>query len=89
MGIALIKLKIMPESPDTDLESIKTAGEEKIKTLEGQITKYEEQPIAFGLKALIAFIRIDEKTDTQKVEDVFKDIPNISSLDIIDYRREL
>ena len=79
----------MPESPDTDLESIKTAGEEKIKTLEGQITKYEEQPIAFGLKALIAFIRIDEKTDTQKVEDVFKDIPNISSLDIIDYRREL
>lgn len=89
MGIALIKMKIMPESPDTDLETIKEKGNEIMKEIGGEITKFEEEPIAFGLKALIAYVRIDENTDTSKVEEPFKEIENVSSAEIADYRREL
>ncbi len=89
MGMALIKLKIMPDSPDTDLEALKSRATEKIKSIEGQITHFEEQPIAFGLKALIAFIRINEHKDTSLIENMMKDEEHVSSTDIIDYRREL
>ena len=89
MGIALIKLKIMPSSPDTDLEQIKAITKEKIKAVEGEVTSFEEEPIAFGLKALITFIRIDESKDTSLIENALKDVENISSSEIIDYRREV
>ena len=88
MGIALIKLKIMPESPDTDLESIKQKGKEGIEKLSGEVTSYEEEPIAFGLKALMAFIRISEDNETDTVEEIFKNIESVSSVDIVDYRRD-
>ena len=51
MGIAAIKLKIMPSSPETDLENLKKQAKEKVISLNGKINCIEEQPVAFGLKA--------------------------------------
>ena len=82
-----IKLKIMPNGVDTDLEAIKTIGKQKIEEQEGLINNYEEQPIAFGLKAIIATISWSEAKDTDIVENIFKSIEGVSSVDIIDYRR--
>jgi elongation factor 1-beta len=87
MGVALIKLKIMPESLDIELDDLKVKVKEKITSVGGEVTKFEEEPIAFGLKALIAFIRLDEKKDTSVVENVMKEVEGVSSSDIIDYRR--
>ncbi len=89
MGTALIKLKIMPENLDTDLESIKQAGKIEIEKIGGEVTKYEEQPIAFGLNALIAFTRLDESKQGDIIEEAFKSIPGVSSVDVIDYRRAI
>ena len=89
MGTALIKLKIMPESPDTDLNSIKTKAVKAIEEIKGSLTNSEEQEIAFGLKALIVYVRIDENIETGLVEDSLRNIQGVSSLDIIDYRRAL
>jgi len=89
MGIALIKLKIMPTSPDADLKALRQITTEKISAVEGEVTKFEEEPIAFGLKALITFIRIDENKDTSLIENALKDVENVSSSEIIDYRREI
>lgn len=88
MGQALIQLKIMPESPDTNLDIIKKSGEEKVKQEEGDV-KFEEQDIAFGLKALIASLKIDEEKGTDKAEEIFNNIEGVSSVEIIDYRRAL
>lgn len=87
MGTALIQFKIMPESPDVDLESAKTKITEAVTEKGGEVTKIEEQPIAFGLKALITFIRLDESKSQDDVESALKDVDGISSIDIIDYRR--
>ncbi len=89
MGIALVQLKIMPESPDTDLESIKKIGQEKIKSQKGNIGNFKTQEIAFGLKSLIATINWPEEKDTDLIEQAFKNISGVSSVDIIDYRRSL
>jgi len=88
MGVALIKLKIMPVSPESDLEKIKNFGLKEIKKNGGEISRFEEEPIAFGLKALIAYLRIDEKIkNTNFVETTFSKMPEVASVEIIDYRR--
>ncbi len=53
MGKAVITFKIMPEGVETDLEPIKQKAQE-IVVAEGAIgeTRVEEEPIAFGLKAV-------------------------------------
>ncbi len=88
MATVLIKLKIMPVSPDTNLEEIKKQAEEKIKSLgASNIDSIEEQPIAFGLKALIFTIAWPEEKNTDVLEKLNESIENISSSQIIDYRR--
>lgn len=87
MGIALIKIKIMPSSLETDLEEIKQKAEEIIKKNEGKNCNFEEQPVAFGLKAVIAGFEIDEALPLELIEENLKNIKEINSVDIIDMRR--
>jgi len=87
MGTALIQLKIMPTGLETVLEDLKTKVIKSIELVGGEVSKFEEEPVAFGLKALIAFIRLDESKDTSLVENALSDTEGVSSTDIIDMRR--
>jgi len=87
MGVALIKLKIMTEGLDIVLDELKEKITAKIVEVGGEVTKFEEEPIAFGLKALIAYTRLSEDKDTSLIENALKDVEGVSSSDIIDYRR--
>ena len=87
MGTALLQIKIMPKSPDTNLEEIKGKAEEIILENEGKNPLFEEQPIAFGLKALIVSFSMDESISTDVFEDKLKEIPYVNSAEIIDFRR--
>jgi elongation factor 1-beta len=84
-----VKIKIMPESPDTDLSKIKHEGKQKIESEKAVLHSFEEQLIAFGLKALIATIAWPESKDTSIIEELFKSIHGVSQADIIDYRRAI
>ena len=88
MGTALLQIKVMPESPETDLEQLKTNVEEKLKK-EGaiKISKIEIQPVAFGLKSLIVTLAWPEEQDTEKAVKAVNSLEHVSSSDIIDYRR--
>ena len=87
MGTAILKLKIMPESPETDLGEIKEQGKKGVAEEGGVLSGFEEQPVAFGLKALIATFTWPEEKDTDIAENIFKKIKTVSSVDVIDYRR--
>jgi len=87
MGTALITLKIMPESPDTNLDEIQKQAEKVITENQGQKPKFEKQPIAFGLTALIANFAMDESIPTDPFETKVSEIENVSSAEIIDFRR--
>ncbi|MAG02877.1 elongation factor 1-beta [Candidatus Pacearchaeota archaeon] len=87
MGTALITIKIMPESPDTNLEEIRKSAEGIIDKEEGKNPTSETEPIAFGLNALkISFSR-DETLDSDKMMEQIQNIEKISSAEIIDFRR--
>ena len=77
----------MPESPSTDLEAIKTAAKDRLEKEGGKNIAFEEQPVAFGLKAIIAKTDMPEEKGTDVVENLLSTIENVSSVTIEDYRR--
>jgi len=87
MGTALITLKIMPSSPETDLEAIKEKSKSLIEKNQGSKIRFEEEPIAFGLKAIKVFFDLDESQELELIENSLSQIENISSVQVIDMRR--
>ncbi len=87
MGIAAVKIKLMPSSPDTDLEKIKKKVEALAKIAETKNLKITTEPIAFGLNALILFFAWDESKELDSFEEKLRKIENVNSVEIVDMRR--
>lgn len=87
MGIAGIKIKVMPTSPDVDLEAIKSEIKVLVEKHDGKNREYTEEPIAFGLKAVIAFFEWDESKDSETICKEIEQIENVNSAQTIDVRR--
>lgn len=88
MAVVAVKIKVLPESPEVNLQKMKEEIEVSlIKAGAVKINSIVEEPIAFGLKALIVFFAWPEQHDTSIAEDAIKKIPHVSSEEIIDYRR--
>lgn len=88
MATAGIQFKIMPEGLDTDLEGLKVEIQKKIETFKSGVFKEaKEEPIAFGLKALIVTIALSEDEESDAVENALSEIEGVSSVELIDYRR--
>ncbi len=87
MGITGIKIKIMPTSPEVELEEIKEKSKALIEQKGGKNCKFEEEAIAFGLKAIIAFFEWPEEQELEELEEVLKKVKNVKSIQIIDMRR--
>lgn len=87
MGVAAIKLKIMPESIDVNLSELQKKVQEKLIGFGAKNVSFIEENIAFGLKALIATFAWPEEKDTSILESDLAEVEGISSSQIIDYRR--
>lgn len=87
MGIAAVKIKLMPISPEADLEKIKEKAKTIIEQEHGKNCKFEEEPIAFGLKAIIALFAWPEEQELEGLEKELKEIENVNSVELIDIRR--
>ena len=91
MARVVVTLKIMPESPETDLSSIEEQAKAKIADFsQNNETKTEQEPIAFGLKALkITFVMDESKGSTDALEENIKKIDGVNSVEAIDVRRAI
>ncbi len=87
MGIALITLKIMPASPDVDLEVIKNSVKEKVEEGKGEKVSFEEHPVAFGLKSIQVRFSLDEANELEPIENAVGEVENVSSVSVEDMRR--
>jgi len=87
MGVALLKIKIMPTSPEVNLEQIKEQAKKIVEDSEGKNCRFEEEPIAFGLKAVMVFFDIDESQEMDSIEQGLEKIENVNSVQIVDMRR--
>jgi len=84
----MVSLKIFPSDIVADMNGL----EEMIKkSLEGKATiyKFDEEPVAFGLIALIAHILIPEEASgtMDEVERRLKSIDGISEVEVLVSRR--
>jgi len=91
MAQVVITLKIMPKSPEIDLSSVQSKSEDEIKKFTGDTEmKTEQEPIAFGLKALkIIFVMDESKGSTEVLEENIKKIEGVNSVEAVDVRRAI
>ena len=87
MGIVGVKIKIMPSSPKDNLEEIKNKVKTLVEQKGGKNREYLEEPIAFGLKAIIAFFEWPEEKELGELQEKIKKIKNVNSEQVIDMRR--
>jgi elongation factor 1-beta len=78
MGDVLFTLRVMPSGVDVDLGKLKSSVEEEINP--NEIT---EEPVAFGLKALVVKKVIpDNEGGTDKYEEAVRKIEGVESAEV-------
>jgi elongation factor 1-beta len=89
MADVIVTVKIMPDSPEADLKVITDKATEIINKV-GEVGKTEEEPIAFGLKAIkLMFVMSEDKGSTETIENEIAALEHINSVEVIDVRRAL
>lgn len=90
MADVVITLRIMPESPDTDLKIIEEKAREYIADYGGEVGKVNIEPVAFGLKSLnIIFVSNEDIGSTDKLEQNIASIESVNSVEVTDVRRAI
>lgn len=75
MGNVAVELKIMPDSPDVDIEKLKAEISKKIKVQDAKV-----EPIAFGLKLLRILVIVPDK-EMDDLEGKIKEIKGVSEVE--------
>jgi elongation factor 1-beta len=88
MGKVVASIKILPSDAETDLNTVKQALASSIPS-EVEIHKFEEEPIAFGLKALIVHLVLpeDKAGKMDEVEAAIKGVKGVGGIEILMVRR--
>ncbi len=89
MGSMNVKMRAMPEFPSTNLEDIKEKSRKIIEKAGGKGVGFKEEPIAFGLKALIIMFICPENQELEILENKLRNIEGINSLETTDIRRAI
>ena len=82
-----VKIKVMPTSPSVDLMEIELAIKKLVEDFRGHNREYVTEPVAFGLKALIAFFEWPEEKPLEEFEEKIQKIKDVNSIQIIDMRK--
>ena len=82
MGKVAAKLKIMPESPDVDLDALQERLEASLP--EGaHIKGTQRDDVAFGLVALFPTVTVpDDAGGTEAVEEAFAGVEDVESVQV-------
>ena len=90
MAQVIVTFKIMPISPEVDLEKIKDQATKMIKEFGGEVGKVEIEPVAFGLEALkLIFVMEESLGSTEDLEDQISEIGDVNSVEVTDIRRAI
>ena len=80
MGEVALKYRLMPESPDSDIEAI-VSEIQGVLPDDAKFGAHEVKPFAFGLKAImIAIIGIDRDGFSTEVEDGLNSLNEVQTV---------
>jgi elongation factor 1-beta len=89
MGEVAVQLKIMPSSPDVDLKGLSDRITSQVGDF-GRMYSCDVQPIAFGLKALVITVIVEDKEGgTEAVEASISEIGEVESVQVVAVTRML
>jgi elongation factor 1-beta len=81
MGSVAVIARVMPESPDVDLEKLKAALKKKLPGIQD----IKEEPIGFGLKAIkLAAVINDAGGETDAIERSLSEVAGVGRAEIIE-----
>jgi len=88
MANVMVSIKIFPSDITTDLDQLKKKIEKELPKY-ASVYKFDKEPIAFGLTALIAHIIIPEERQggLDEVEKQLQKIDGISQMETLMVRR--
>ena len=90
MANVLLTLKIMPESTETNLRNLEESVREKVKEFGAEVVMVKNEPVAFGLVALMVTIIMDEsKGMSDEMEDKIGNVDGVMSVSVVDVRRAI
>ena len=87
MGTALVTIKIMPKSPESDLQAIEEKAKQIVEEKGGEKPSTKTEPVAFGLNAILLNFAMDESLAVDDFENPLKEIEQVNSVEVIDFRR--
>lgn len=84
MARVLASIKIFPNDANLDLNVLKTRVEKALPA-GSTVQKFEEEPIAFGLVALIAHVVLPEDAGGQmdQVEEAIRSVESVSEIQVL------
>ncbi|HMB51186.1 elongation factor 1-beta [Natronoarchaeum rubrum] len=82
MGKVAASVKVMPQSPDVDLDDLQDRLEQSLP--EGaKINGVERDDVAFGLVALLPTVIVpDDAGGTEAVEEAFANVDGVESVEV-------
>ena len=82
MGKVAASVKVMPQSPDVDLDNLQERLEQSLP--EGaKINGVERDDVAFGLVALLPTVIVpDDAGGTEAVEEAFATVDGVESVEV-------
>ena len=89
MGHINLRIKIMPSGVSTNLKKIEENARKTIEEHGGKGCIFIQEPIAFGLKAVIVTFIYPEEKEIDPLEAHLAKIKDVNSVQIIDMRRAL
>ncbi len=89
MGNAIVKIKMMPTSPEVNLEKVEGDAKKLLEEKGARNIGFEQEPIAFGLKAVYATFMWPEEKELEELEEKFRKIENVQSSEVVDMRRAI
>ena len=85
MGSVIVTFRIMPESVETNLDSLEEAIKKQINP-----QRIERVPIAFGLNAIKIVKLVEEKEgEMDRVTEKIKDINGVKEVEVLGLSRSL
>ncbi len=88
MAKVMVSMKIFPTGTNIDFNRLKQEIEKNLPA-DSSVYKFAEEPVAFGLNALIAHILLPEEGSggLEKIENNIKGIDGVSQIQMVMVRR--
>jgi translation elongation factor aEF-1 beta len=93
LTLAGVTVKVMPESVEVDFDQLKKKVEESVLEVYGKLygkdaeIRYEEKPLAFGLKELEVTFIIDESQGSDAISEKLGQLEEVASARVINFVR--